>query len=250
MKLEKDEWDGLRDSQHDRLTDQGGHSHMEWGGKQFCPIRRSSSVMGTVADVGEEIHRGPPFSPGANGGREASRGGTTAGWVAFRGGVTLLMDHLRQALGKPRVNEVTDLLAAYFKGTRRKSSESMNDYITRKFEAYMRASQAMKRVAPHYEAREPSGGSRSWNRRSSEDYSQWGGHSDMSESRDIADADGAATEAEGASTTETPSAWSHSAWQGWRLWLMAVPGLAAGGEDLGHNLAGTGTGPPCHYREL
>ena len=82
--------------------------------------------------------------------------GQPAGWVAFRGGVTLLMDHLRQALGKPRVNEVTDLLAAYFKGTRRKNSESMNDYITRKFEAYMRASQAMKRVAPHYEAREPS----------------------------------------------------------------------------------------------
>ena len=77
--------------------------------------------------------------------------GQPAGWVAFRGGVVLLMDHLRRALGKPRVNEVTDLLATYFKGTRRKSGESMNEYITRKTEAYMRASQALKRVQPHYE---------------------------------------------------------------------------------------------------
>ena len=161
--------------------------------------------------------------------------GQPAGWVAFRGGVTLLMDHLRQALGKPRVNEVTDLLAAYFKGTRRKNSESMNDYITRKFEAYMRASQAMKRVAPHYEAREPSGGSRSWNRRSSEDYSQWGGRSDASEPRDTAEADGAATE-KGTSTTEGPATCRAGA-------AMVVPGLAAGGEDHGHSPAGTGTGP-------
>ena len=70
---------------------------------------------------------------------------------AFRGGVVLLMDHLRKALGKPRVNEVTDLRATYFKGTRRKNGESMNEYITRKTEAYMRASQALKRVQPHYE---------------------------------------------------------------------------------------------------
>ena len=77
--------------------------------------------------------------------------GQSAGWVAYRGGVRVLMDHLRRALGKPRVNEVTDLLATYFKGTRRKANESMNEYITRKTEAYMRASQALKRVQPHYE---------------------------------------------------------------------------------------------------
>ncbi|OLP90409.1 hypothetical protein AK812_SmicGene28023 [Symbiodinium microadriaticum] len=77
--------------------------------------------------------------------------GQPAGWVAYRGGVTTLMDHLRKALGKPRVNEVTDLLATYFKGTRRKANESMNEFITRKTEAYMRASQALKRVQPHYD---------------------------------------------------------------------------------------------------
>ena len=78
--------------------------------------------------------------------------GQPAGWVAYRGGVQVLMTHLRQALGKPRVNEVTDLLATYFKGTRRRSGETMNEYITRKTEAYMRASQALQRVQPHYEA--------------------------------------------------------------------------------------------------
>ncbi|CAE6969386.1 RE2 [Symbiodinium sp. CCMP2592] len=72
--------------------------------------------------------------------------GQSAGWVAYRGGVKALMDHLRKALGKPRVNEVTDLLALYFKGTKRKANESMNEYITRKTEAYMRASQALKRA--------------------------------------------------------------------------------------------------------
>ena len=77
--------------------------------------------------------------------------GQPAGWVSYRGGVRVLMDHLRQGLGKPRVNEVTDLLAAYFKGTKRKAQESMNDYITRKTEAYMRACQALKRVQPFYE---------------------------------------------------------------------------------------------------
>ncbi|CAE7287306.1 unnamed protein product [Symbiodinium sp. CCMP2592] len=77
--------------------------------------------------------------------------GQSAGWVAYRGGVKALMDHLRKALGKPRVNEVTDLLALYFKGTKRKANESMNEYITRKTEAYMRASQALKRVQPHYD---------------------------------------------------------------------------------------------------
>ena len=62
------------------------------------------------------------------------------------------MTHLRQALGKPRVNEVTDLLATYFKGTKRRSGETMNEYTTRKTEAYMRASPALQRVQPHYEA--------------------------------------------------------------------------------------------------
>ena len=97
--------------------------------------------------------------------------GQPPGWVAYRGGVRVLMDHLRQGLGKPRVNEVTDLLAAYFKGTRRRAQESMNDYITRKTEAYMRACQALKRVQPHYE--NPPRASRAQGRRHSGDGAAW-----------------------------------------------------------------------------
>ena len=97
--------------------------------------------------------------------------GQPPGWVAYRGGVRVLMDHLRQGLGKPRVNEVTDLLAAYFKGTRRRAQESMNDYITRKTEAYMRACQALKRVQPHYET--PLRVSRAPGRRYSGDGAAW-----------------------------------------------------------------------------
>ena len=51
--------------------------------------------------------------------------GQPPGWVAYHGGVRVLMDHLRQGLGKPRVNEVTDLLAAYFKGTKRRAQETI-----------------------------------------------------------------------------------------------------------------------------
>ena len=49
--------------------------------------------------------------------------GQPPGWVAYRGGVATLIEHLRRGLGKPKVTEVTDLLASYFKGTRRKPQE-------------------------------------------------------------------------------------------------------------------------------
>ena len=97
--------------------------------------------------------------------------GQPPGWVAYRGGVQVLMDHLRRGLGKPRVNEVTDLLAAYFKGTKRRAQESMNDYITRKTEAYMRACQALKRVQPHYEPTAKN--DRASGRRNSGDVGSW-----------------------------------------------------------------------------
>ena len=97
--------------------------------------------------------------------------GQPPGWVAYHGGVRVLMDHLRQGLGKPRVNEVTDLLAAYFKGTKRRAQETMNEYITRKTEAYMRACQALKRVQPFYEPNTKP--DRRAGRRTSGDLSSW-----------------------------------------------------------------------------
>ena len=147
--------------------------------------------------------------------------GRDPGWVAFRGGVTLLMDHLRKALGKPRVNEVTDLLATYFKGCKRKSQEGMNEYVTRKFEAYFRASQALKRVAPHYE---PEGATNfpetsSWSRRSSGDGYGWYGQS----TTDTESTGGRTQGASESATEETPSttagteanSWDEAAWRTW-----------------------------------
>ena len=118
---------------------------------------------------------GPPLVQELTGAAKRLVAGRDAGWVAFRGRVTVLMDHLRKALGKPTVNEVTDLLATYFKGCKRKNHETMNEYVTRKFEAYFRASQALKRVAPHYEA-EPANTAfemPTWSRRSSTDSRGW-----------------------------------------------------------------------------
>ncbi|CAE7327782.1 unnamed protein product, partial [Symbiodinium microadriaticum] len=149
--------------------------------------------------------------------------GQPAGWVAYRGGVERLLNYLRQALGKPRVNEVTDLLATYFKGTRRKSGESMNDYITRKNEAFMRAAQAMKRVQPHYESGASRSTHTSWTperRNSSSDYynqgwsRQW---TPATEGDDLGTADGDTVHESSTRATEEAeepgdSQWRH-AWQ-------------------------------------
>jgi hypothetical protein len=45
---------------------------------------------------------------------------------------------------------MTDHLNKYFKNTRRRRQESMNDYITRKTEAYVRARQALGRVEDQF----------------------------------------------------------------------------------------------------
>ena len=74
-------------------------------------------------------------------------------WLSFAGGVERLLEHLGRCLGKPQIPELTDLMSKYFRGSRRKTGESMSDYITRKCEIYIRAQQAMARVKPHHEDR-------------------------------------------------------------------------------------------------
>ena len=71
-------------------------------------------------------------------------------WVSHTGGVQELMRHLRACLGKPLVSDLTEHLNRYFKSSRRRPNESMNDYITRKCEVYLRACQALQRVTPHH----------------------------------------------------------------------------------------------------
>ena len=75
-------------------------------------------------------------------------------WVSFNGGVSHLLQHLRRCLGKPQVPELTELLARYFKTSKRKHGELMGEHITRKCELYVRAQQAMHRMKPHHDRAE------------------------------------------------------------------------------------------------
>ena len=100
-------------------------------------------------------------------------------WVSFQGGVQHLLSHLRQALGRPQISDMTDHLNKYFKSTRRRKMESMNDYITRKTEAYARAKQAYGRVEDEHAGRRrstPMRNDRSWDEHSwrREWWSDWG----------------------------------------------------------------------------
>ena len=72
-------------------------------------------------------------------------------WISYAGGVDALLSHLRKCLGKPQMPELTELLAKYFKGTRRRAGESMGEFITRKCETYLRAQQAMQRLQGHHD---------------------------------------------------------------------------------------------------
>ena len=70
-------------------------------------------------------------------------------WLSFNGGVAHLMQHLRRGLGRPQIPELSEFLNRYFKQSRRKRLENMNQYIVRKTEVYQRARQALARVLTH-----------------------------------------------------------------------------------------------------
>ncbi|OLQ11583.1 hypothetical protein AK812_SmicGene4618 [Symbiodinium microadriaticum] len=208
-----------------------------WGGEAgtFVQYEEAALLWEQSLTWEKRYTAGPKLVQELSGAAKRLVAGQPAGWVAYRGGVSTLMGHLRQALGKPKVNEVTDLLASYFKGTRRRPQESMNDYITRKTEAYMRASQALKRVQPHYEKERyppyvPDPGSR----RGSGDQSSWGwsrqwtpatqedsGHRDGD--RDDDGQDGGATETSTRATTtqednDSWGRWHPNRWNTWNGW--------------------------------
>eukprot|EP00439_Symbiodinium_sp_Y106_P023334 s1786_g2.t2 len=99
-------------------------------------------------------------------------------WLSFAGGVERLLDRLRQGLGRPKISEVTEHLSKFFNYSRRKPGESVNDYVARRSEVYLRAQQAMARLGKtgKREGPEPQSGgadwrsySGGWSRRSSMD---------------------------------------------------------------------------------
>ena len=80
------------------------------------------------------------------------------GWISFEGGVQRLLEHLRMHLGQPQLSEMSDFMNRYFKTSRRRRDETMNDYITRKAEPYMRACQSLDRVQKRYDPGRTRGG--------------------------------------------------------------------------------------------
>ena len=72
-------------------------------------------------------------------------------WVSYEGGVQVLLDYLRQNLGLPQMSELSDFMAKYFRFSKRRRNESMNDYITRKAELYARTKYSLSRVQQRYE---------------------------------------------------------------------------------------------------
>ena len=73
-------------------------------------------------------------------------------WLSFHGGVERLLDRLREGLGRPKISEVTEHLNKLFKYSRRKAGESVNEYVARRSETYLRAQQAMSRLTPRTKA--------------------------------------------------------------------------------------------------
>ena len=137
-------------------------------------------------------------------------------WVSYDGGVAELLATLRASLGKPQISELADFLTRYFKQTRRRSQESMPDYITRKCETYLRAQHALQRVLPHHGRGGSSRtgifqyGEQAWGRRVSMD-------SVISESS--GQPAGPVSEAAEASTTGPPTEEEHAHdWRGEEQW--------------------------------
>ena len=102
----------------------------------FFGWRRSRTTRDTCSKVEGRAHR--PC-------QETHLG--SGSWLGVHAnGVQELMSFLRQRLGRLQLPELSDLLLKYFRGTKRRAQESVNDYVTRKCEAYVRAQQSLKRV--------------------------------------------------------------------------------------------------------
>ncbi|CAE7632904.1 unnamed protein product [Symbiodinium sp. CCMP2456] len=106
--------------------------------------------------------------------------GQPADWLSYQGGTEALLEHLRKGLGKPRVAEVTEHLSKFFKYCKRKPSESINEYVARRAEVYLRAQQALARLPQAAASARPTsrsgattptwhGTSTTWSRRTSVD---------------------------------------------------------------------------------
>ncbi|CAE7558775.1 unnamed protein product, partial [Symbiodinium necroappetens] len=164
---------------------------------------------------------GPKLAAALKGAAKRLVAGKTPSWLSHNKGVTTLMQHLRTALGKPQVSDLTEHLSKFFKGSRRRNNEDINSYIARKSEIYLRACQALQRVNPLQTQRTPGsqeGSTTSWtptwnsSRRSSYDHGQ--------AEEDADDAGDAGVTASTTATEETSrNAWNSYQWNyGYYSW--------------------------------
>ncbi|OLP98934.1 hypothetical protein AK812_SmicGene18559 [Symbiodinium microadriaticum] len=186
----------------------------------FGPIR--DDKWGSNDDEGTAPHKraqvAPRIAAELTGSAKKFITGQPADWLSFAGGVERLIEKLRQGLGRPKISEVTEHLSKFFKYSRRKPGESINDYVARRSEVYLRAQQAMARLGkttrkPRTETTWPSSERGSytgaWSRRSSVDSGVDGGDEQPPEEEE-------STAAPMSNWTWTPDNWwSSSSWGGW-----------------------------------
>ena len=180
-----------------------------WNGEAsgFQDYEESALLWEQSVAVQKRYLCGPRLAAELGGAAKRLVVGKKANWLSHNNGVADLLNHLRQSLGRPQVSELADHLSRYFKGSRKRPTEGMNDYITRKSEVYTRACQALRRVAPHH-TKTPKATMRSGSRRSSWDYSEPGNEGTEAENEQD-NGDGA----DGASTTTTAATRENHAWQ-------------------------------------
>ncbi|CAE7769883.1 GIP [Symbiodinium sp. CCMP2592] len=123
-----------------------------WNGEasSFQEFEETAMIWEQSIAMNKRYLCGPKLLAELTGAAKRLVAGKRHDWVSHQGGVQELMRHLRACLGKPLVSDLTEHLNRYFKNSRRRPNESMNDYITRKCEVYLRACQALQRVTPHH----------------------------------------------------------------------------------------------------
>ena len=121
-----------------------------WNGEasSFQEFEEASLIWEQATAMNKRYLCGPKLIAELTGAAKRLVAGKRHDWVSHNNGVQELMKHLRSCLGKPQVSELTEHLNRYFKNSRRRANESINEYITRKCEVYLRACQALQRVTP------------------------------------------------------------------------------------------------------
>ncbi|CAE7041060.1 unnamed protein product [Symbiodinium sp. CCMP2592] len=170
-------------------------------------------------EAGTEMHKrslcGPRLISELTGAAKRMVSGRSPTWVSKYDGVRTLMEYLRQCLGKLQIPEMTEHLSRYFKHCKRRAQESMNEYITKKAEAYLRAEQALQRVVAGQKKKSSPTGVADGSRRSE----TWDWYSSRRASADStadteADRDEGADDETGAHNTEAASSGDRD-WQDW-----------------------------------